>query len=318
MRYLNAQEVYQATSYSELITAAEKALVMYAQGNFVMPLRMHVNQAADTLLLMPCFVPDGVGTKLVSVNPGNPPQGLPLIHGLMVLNDGETGRPLAIMHAGALTALRTSAMGAASIRHMAPPTITRLGIIGSGVQGYYQTRFACEVRDIQEITIWNRTATNAYNMARQLQQDFPRKSIQVVPNSTEVLKASQVVITTTASPDPVLPNESDLLMHKHFVAVGSYLPHMRELPEALFHQVQEVIVDTYHAIEESGDLAIPLQKGWIQQEQIKSLGDVILGASISGSTTLFKSVGMAILDVVAAQFIYAQAQEKELGTVLEL
>jgi ornithine cyclodeaminase len=126
------------------------------------------------------------------------------------------------------------------------------------------------------------------------------------------------VITATTSNQPVLPDQSDLLKGKCFITIGSYKPDMRELPDALFPLCDQVFMDTEFAAEESGDLAIPLQKKLIQKEQIFTLGKRLKAdpriKKSNSETNLFKSVGMALFDVVVAHMLYEKAKQKELGT----
>ena len=137
-----------------------------------------------------------------------------------------------------------------------------------------------------------------------------------------LLEAAETVITATTSSEPVLPNEEGLLRGRHFVGIGSFKPTMREFPEALFHLVSRVFVDTEHASVESGDLAVPLREGWIQRERVVPLGRLLTGAEtfadLHRETTLFKSVGMALFDLCAAGLIYRKALVKGLGQRIEL
>ena len=125
------------------------------------------------------------------------------------------------------------------------------------------------------------------------------------------------MITATNSETPVLPNDAKLLKGKHFVGIGSYKPNMREFPQALFPLLKEVYTDTEHAFRECGDLATPIAEAWLQLVQVKRLGRVIEGKSriAAADTTFYKSVGMALFDVVVAEEIYRKACEKGLGFI---
>ena len=119
-----------------------------------------------------------------------------------------------------------------------------------------------------------------------------------------------------------MPDNEDLLAGKHFVGIGSYKPNMREFPKALFNLLKSVFVDTEHALHESGDIIVPLQNNWLRREQIMTLGRFLIDGKsldeVKGSTTLFKSVGMALFDVCASKLIYEKAIQKGLGQEIVL
>lgn len=315
MKYLNAQTLQQIISPLEVITAVEKAMVLYETSDYYMPPRPHFDRGENTVLLMPCFTSSSFGTKLVGVFPSNVRRNLAAIQGLMVLNSAETGEALAIMDAGALTALRTAAIGAVSIKHLAKKHPRSLGVIGTGKQGVEQAVFAAQIRDIQDIWLCNRSKERLEGAYFQLKKRLPTVNLHLAENATQLLQNVEVVITATNSSTPILPNDAALLEGKHFVGIGSFKPSMREFPQALFPLLEEVYTDTTHALEECGDLAVPLAAGWIQASQVKRLGKVIGGTERIADcpTTFYKSVGMALLDVVVAEAIYQKACELEMG-----
>jgi ornithine cyclodeaminase len=116
-----------------------------------------------------------------------------------------------------------------------------------------------------------------------------------------------------------MPNNKELLKGKHIIAIGSYKYKMREIPDALYELIDEVYVDTELAIEESGDIIQPLEKGLINESQIKTLSEIMSKEKdFAKKTTLFKCVGMALLDVVVAEAIFTTALELNKGTHIPL
>jgi ornithine cyclodeaminase/alanine dehydrogenase-like protein (mu-crystallin family) len=142
MLIINQEEIKRNIKQHQFIDAIEEAMLIYESGRFEMPMRMNVDFGKDSLLLMPCVTENFFGTKLVSLFPDNPTNNLPVLHGLMVLNDGKTGEPLALMNGALITGLRTAAIGSLSIKYMTDESVSKLGMIGAGVQGYYQTLMA--------------------------------------------------------------------------------------------------------------------------------------------------------------------------------
>ena len=322
MIYLTEEDILKAVSFDDLLDAIEASMYMYEKKEFHMPPRLHIDHEDNTLLLMPCFIKDYFGTKLVSLFPRNPEKNIPVLNGIMVLNDAQTGLPVALLNGPALTALRTAAVGSVSIRHLTAENTQSLGIIGAGVQGFYQAWIACSARNLKDIFIFdvNREKTTA--LIDKLSKVIYGVKLHQADCVEDLLEKSQVVITATTSSEPVLPNNEELLAGKHFVGIGSYKPSIREFPEALFNLLKTVLIDTDHALEESGDLIVPLQNNWIKQEQVMTLGRFLIENKpqddMKNETTFFKSVGMALFDVCASKLIYEKAIQKGLGQNITL
>lgn len=317
MIYLNEQDILGAASVEQMLDAIEASMLLYERKEFHMPERMHVDHNDDVLLLMPCFLSDYFATKVVTLFPGNAAKNVPVLNGIVILNDVETGVPLALLDGPALTAVRTAAVGAVSIRYLAPADTHAVGIIGAGVQGFYQARAACSAGPINEVFVHDLYTEKALALRDKLSQALPSIEVHQVDRVEDLLEQAQVIITATTSPTPVLPDDEGLLSGKHFVGIGSYKPHAREFPRALFYLVENVYVDTEHALKESGDLVVPLQNGWITPDQISTFGRFIMDAKTSprprSTTSFFKSVGMALFDVYASKLIYENAIEKGFG-----
>ncbi len=322
MLFLSEKDILKGISKKEVLDAIEKAYMISESQNFQMPQRMHMDAGKNIYLLMPCFSETVFGTKLLTLFPDNSKMDLPVINALMVLNNIETGEPVAIMNGSTLTAIRTGAVGGVSIKHMTPNDITKIGLIGAGVQGFYQILFAAAVRDIKEVYVYDIKKEKALTLIRKLNKQLTDVVFKAVDNVQELLKNSQTVITTTTSLNPVLPNDENLLQGKHYVAVGSFKPNMRELPEALFKYIDKIFVDTEHAVHETGDIIYPIENNLISSHQIQTFGSfLIAGGSVKDfktNTTLFKSVGMALFDLVVAEELYNSAVEKGVGVELEL
>ena len=240
----------------------------------------------------------------------------------MVLNDPQTGQPLALMNGSTLTALRTGAVGGVSIRHLAPESASAVGIVGAGVQGFHQALFACRTRKITDIHLFDLNAYSVSFCREKLASKLPKVNLHQADSIDQLLEQSHIVVTTTNSHMPVLPNKEKLLAKKHYVGIGSFRPNMREFPQALFKRLRRVYIDSEHALAESGDLLEPLKQQWITKEQVRTLGRVLIEKRgldlIKNETTLFKSVGLALFDVCVSQLIYEKALEKELGEEIEL
>lgn len=320
MLILSKDDLLKAVTPEEMMGAIEEAMRRYETKDFSMPSRMHIYHEEDVLLLMPCFVKEGFGTKLVTVFPGNADKGVPVTTGLMVLNDMETGEPVAVMNGQILTALRTGAVGGAGIRHTAKADATKLGVIGAGGQGLFQAYFGAHARPVTEIHVFDTSSERVDNCLKELATMLPNVKLIAAPSVEALLEAVDMVITATTAMEPILPDNPELLKGKSFVGIGSFKPDMREYPQALFPLLKQVLVDTEYAKEETGDLAIPLQEGWITDDQVSTLGNLWNqgeGQDL-GETTFFKSVGMALFDVMVAQLIYNKARELGIGQDIDI
>ncbi len=322
MLYLSEKDIVEAAAPREVVDEAEAAMVLYEKKDFFMPDRIQVDYNGNTLLLMPCFARQCLGTKLVTLFPKNSEKNVSVLNGLMILNSGETGEPLAVLNGSALTALRTGAVGSVGIRHLTPDTVNTLGVVGAGVQGFSQVLTACSQRKFSSVFVFDTVPERMASFWRKLSKAFPKINIIQVKSVEHLLKESQVVITTTTSLKPVLPDEEKLLEGKCFIGIGSYKPEMREFPKALFMLLKRMYIDTDTARKESGDLITPLGKNWIKKEQVFSLGKLITGQikdeSGKNGTSLFKSVGMALFDIVVSEFIFRRAKQLGLGTEIEI
>lgn len=321
MLFLNESDTRKAVTMKDVIDAIDSTYETYESNQFQMPERMQVNDNDNTLLLMPCLTKDAIGTKLVTLFPNN--QSLPTLHGLVILNSSETGEIKAILNGSFLTGLRTGAIGGSATRHLANKDDTKLAIIGTGVQGMYQAIAACTERPITDIYLYNRSVEKIPAFKKTLQEWIGTKiQLHSMISVEDAIQNADIIITATTSTKPVLPDSSRLLENKLIVGVGSFQPSMREFPESLYQLTDQIIVDTEHAIHESGDLVTPLKEGWINKDSIKKMSSYILNnkknALREERSVVFKSTGMALFDVVVANLIYQRALEKGVGTQLDL
>lgn len=321
MLLLSEKHMQRAAEMADIIEAVETAYKLYDKEQFQMDARTHIASEDNTLLLMPCYAHQLFGTKIVSVFPKN--QSQPVVQGTMMLIDGMNGQTKALLNGTYLTGLRTGALGGLAVRYLAPATASSVGLIGTGVQGFYQLLAICLERNIQDIYLFNRTPEKAATFSETIQSHLsPYINIHVENELNKVISRSDILVTATTSSTPVLPNKPGVYDGKLIVAVGSFQPHMRELPEQLFKQADFLFIDTLDAIQESGDVIDPLKTGWFTQSQIIPFSSVVTGkANLQLNTEkplIFKSTGMALFDVVAASAIYEKAVQQEIGLKVEL
>jgi len=305
MKQIDSNTIGKAAPIQKWVMAMEEAMKDTANGVIEVPQRWHIDRGPNTLLLMPCFGEEYFSTKLVSMFPQNLLKKEPVIYGSVVLNDGQTGKPLAVLDGSKLTAMRTAAVGAVGIKYLAPENAVRLGIVGLGIQGFHQALFACQQRAIKELRIFDRSKEIVQRFASRFKAFYPNIKVVKCNSSKDLCQASDIIITATSSQQPVVPDTGEWWKGKTLIGIGSYKPEMKEYPDEIFKDLSQVFVDTLHAKAEAGDLVKPLRKGLIQESNVISLADLILEKTeIQGDTRYFKSVGMAAFDLYGAKLVY--------------
>lgn len=293
VRFLSNSEVSQTLSMSAAIDALERG---WMEGLPVAPPRQHVSFASGDLLMMPAHSDDGVGVKLVTVAPGNPQMGLPLIGGVYVMFDAVSLVPDMIVEAAALTALRTAAVSGVAARHLAVQDASRLVVFGAGVQARSHIEAMRAVREINEVIVVGRSP----DRARALADDVGGQT-----GGPEAVADADIVCCCTTSPEPLFDG-SLVKQGAHVIAVGSYDDRRRELdPEVMRRAARVVVEDIPLAMSEAGDVVMAIVDGAITEQDLEDLSDVLSSRRPRDPSdiTVFKSVGMAAEDLVIARAI---------------
>lgn len=266
------------------------------------PLRTHIETAAGSLLLMPATGERGVGVKLVTLTPDNPGHGRPLIHAVYVLFDGRTQAPAAILDGGALTALRTAAVSGLATRYLANEDASRLVLFGAGVQATAHLEAMQAVRPIRDVVVVSRSAGPAEELAERARTTGLTASV----GEPDAVAEADIVCTCTTSTDPLFDG-SFLANGCHVNAMGSYRPETRELDTETIRRSRVVVETRAVAMEEAGDLLIPIGEGAIGPDHIVAdLAQLMREGGVRRSpedVTVFKSVGMAFEDLVVARAV---------------
>jgi ornithine cyclodeaminase/alanine dehydrogenase len=327
MWVISRKDLENILTMEEVIEAVEAAFTDYAQGRWVIPSRTHFTLPEGIMLYMPSFLSPGtegkgiLGAKLVSVFPGNPEKGLPLIYGLYLLYDPSTGRPLALIDGVYLTGIRTGAASAVATKYLSRKDSRALGIIGTGVQAGFHLMAILAVRELEVCYLFDWMEDSA----RRFTADYSDKlgvNLEVLSSADEVVGKSDVVVTVTTSPTPVFSGSS-LREGTHLNVIGAFTPETREVDSETVKKAS-LFVDSYEgALSEAGDLLIPMKEGVISRQDIRAeLSEVVTGIMPGRTTedeiTLFKSVGFAIEDAAVARLAYDRALEKGIGTQIEV
>lgn len=263
-----------------------------------------------TLLLMPAWSnPEDqnqyIGVKLVTVVPGNASRKLPGLTSTYVLYDGVTGRQIALLDGNTITGRRTVATSALAARYLAREDSSRLLIIGSGRIAHLIPDAYLAVRPIREIAVWNRNEESATRLVDQLRERGVQAS--VAKDLEQAVRTSDIVSAATLSTAPIIRGEW-IRPGTHIDLIGGFKPSMRETDDEAV-RCSQVYVDTLEALHEAGDLTQPIGAGVISATHVKgTLAQLTRGEVArrkdNQQITLFKSVGSALADLVAARLVY--------------
>jgi len=323
--FLSAADVRRALPMQEAVEVMKSAFRELSENRAVVPLRTHLNMPEHRggVLVMPAHSPDTArfSLKVITLFENNPALNLPFIQAMVMLFDSTTGSPLAIMEGTSLTAIRSGAASGAATDLLARADSHKVAIFGAGLQARTQLDAMCAVRPIRSASIFDQNLLRAADFASDASAELGIR-VTVAASSAEALEGADIICTATTQATPVFADE-EVASGCHINAIGSYKPHMREIPPLTVARAY-VVVDQYDAAwAEAGDLIMPLQAGLIQTNHLRAeLGELVAGSK-PGRTdpqmlTFFKSVGIAIQDLAAAARVLTNAQRLGLGTEVAL
>ncbi|HYM42620.1 MAG TPA: hypothetical protein VET46_07635 [Steroidobacteraceae bacterium] len=312
---VSAADILRLLAPAETVGLVEAAALAAGREGCIVPARQHIRWPGGTLLTMPAIAPDAMSVKLVSVVPGNAARALPVTNGLLVLSDSETGLPRALLDAAALTAVRTGAVGALGVKYLTPPATPSLGVVGTGVQGAWVAISACAVRPIRTVFAVRRSAASFASFEKALAERAAGVRVVACANAAELLERTGVIVTATTSAAPVLPDTPSLLEGRHFVAMGSYERHMRELPDGVFRLAGHLVLDSEFARHEVGEAVHSVEQRLIPEANVFTIGELAAGKRTLDitRTTAYKSAGMALFDLYVARALHAAALRRGVG-----
>ena len=307
MRVLDAGQVRAAAPMPQLLDAVEAAYRDVASGRDLSPIRSRIPMGGGDLVLMPGVREGGGGAsvKLVTVMPGNAARGLPTIHAVVAWFDAETGEPLALLDGATLTAMRTGAASGVGTRLLSRLDASVLALFGVGAQAPWQVRAVMAARSISQVRVHSRRPDHMEAFAERMREELGAGvSVVVAASAREALNGADVVCCATTSTEPIFQAEW-VDPGTHVNAVGSFRLDMVELPPELFGRAGLVAVDSREAaLEEAGELVAAIRGGLLGADEFVEIGEIGREWAASrdpAAITIFKSVGLAIQDVAAAE-----------------
>jgi ornithine cyclodeaminase len=324
LRVLSGEEVRQALPMSEAIEAMRSAYGQLSANQADVPLRTRLETDRGIFLLMPAFLRQSreLAFKMVSVWSDNPSQGLPAVMALAVVVDPDTGQPQALLNGEELTATRTGAAGGLATDLLARPNARIVTVFGSGVQARAQLEAVRVVRQVKEVRILGLDPASVETFAQEISASANAPQVTIPGTRQEAVIGADIIIAATTSKTPVFDGR-DLSPGTHITGVGSFTPDMQEVDEITVQRAKIVVDSLQASLAEAGDLIVPLEKHIIAKADIHGeIGEIVNGHKPGRESeeeiTFFKSVGVAVQDVVAASQILRAAEAGNLGTIVNL
>jgi len=324
-RLLTEQQVHSLLPLNDLITAMESALAKFSGGEVLQPMRsvLTVGPTKAYYGLMPAYVqsPKSLGAKVVTVFSENHKKGLPSHLATIFLLDPDTGSLIALMDGRYITEARTAAVSAVSARFLAKANAGRLAIIGSGVQARSHLEALQHVRQIKDVRIWSPRPESRQQFVDDMS---PRVPVPIVASESAeaAVRDADLIVLATSSKTPVIKS-AWVGRGAHVMCVGACRPDQREMAPELVQRGRLYVDSRAAALVESGDVAMNIAEGFFDASHVRGeIGELVLGRAPGrkndADVTIFKSLGMAVEDVVAADLVFRRASETGAGTELTL
>jgi ornithine cyclodeaminase len=318
VRVLDEHDVQRLLPMGECIDVMAAALASLARDELYNPLRFVVRPPGDGTLmgLMPAHrsAPEPLySLKTVVIAPANAGRGLDLHQGFVALFDGVTGETRAILNAGGITAVRTAAVSGVATRLLAREDARTLAILGAGIQAKAHLEAMRAVHEFDRVLVWSRTPGRA---AAELDGG------EEVGTAEEAVRQADVLVTATSAAEPIVQREW-VKDGTHINAVGSSIPTTRELDTATMRDAALFVDRRESTVNEAGDFLFPQREGAFGPSHIRAeLGEVLTAAADGRRSvtelTVFKSLGLAVEDLAAAEYVVARAEAENAGTVVSL
>jgi alanine dehydrogenase len=302
-----AEHVYEAVSPGRAVDAVRDAFVAYARGEWTMPPKVYVPAyPAGDFRAMPALGSGHALLKWVTSFPGNPAKGIPTVMGVVLVSSAEDGRLLAVLEAGAVTAVRTGAAAVLAAETLGRADATTASVIGAGVNGEAAARtFAARGR---EPLVWDIDDARAANVVA-------RVGGRAVTRHEAL--AADLLVTVTPGREVLLP-EGSLRPGQHVSLMGADGPGKAEIAVGELARVR-VFCDDWEQASHGGECAAAVEAGMLKREDVTEIGDVLIGRAEGRESpadiTVFDSTGLALQDLAVALAALECVDELELPLI---
>lgn len=308
-------------TYPAAIPLMRGAMIVLSQGGVAQPLRQIIPLADGAMFgVMPGASPDAFGAKLISVKPANFALGRPSHQGGVLLFDQANGAPVALVDAGALTAIRTAAASAAATDALARADARTLALLGYGEQALTHARAIAAIRPIEQIRIWGRRPDKAAALASRLEAEL---SVVATPaeSAAAAVDGADIICTLTPAKEPILAG-SAVTRGAHVNLVGAGHAGQREADDELVRRGRLFADHRESVLRQGGEVIHAIAAGLIDEAHV--LGEIgqvfageLPGRTSSSDITLYKSLGSIAQDLAAGWYLYGESVRRGLGVELD-
>ncbi len=306
--FFDGAHVREAVSPERAVDAVRDAFVAYARGEWTMPPKVYVPAyPAGDFRAMPALGAGHALLKWVTSFPGNPAQGLPTVTGLVLLSDASTGMPVAVLDAGAVTALRTGAAAVLAAETLGRRDAETAAVIGAGVNGEAARRtFVARGRPVR---LWDVDRARAESVAERIGAS--------VAEARDDALGADLLVTVTPGREVVL-GEGSLRPGQHASLMGADGPGKAEIAVEELARVR-AFCDDWEQASHNGDLVHAVDAGLLERGGVTQLGDVLAGTAegrrSDDEITVFDSTGLAIQDLAIALAAMDRAGDLDLARI---
>lgn len=308
MKLIDADQVNRSLQFPALIEALDQG---FAQ-DFGMPQRQVFSLSPDPakhdgFAVLPAWNQDVIGVKAFTYFPDNAAQGYASLYSKILLFSREHGVPLAMVDGTSVTYWRTAAVSALASRYLSRSDSRKLLLLGTGKLAMPLVLAHLAVRQITQVFLWGRNAVKVAELKQRLTLLLPQHEFVVVEDLAACAGQADIIVSATGSPAPVLSG-AWIAAGTHVDLLGNHSPKGRECDSELIQKSSVFVDSLQNVLNEAGELLIPIQEGVFDPSQIRAeLADLcrkqVTGRSTAQEITLFKSVGTALSDLIAAHLV---------------
>lgn len=326
MLLLSKEDIKKVFTMNDAIDAVKEAFMIFSQGKSVVPLRTQIPapKHEGVFLFMPAYAEelDIASVKIVNIFPKNAEKDIPTAPAQVLLIDGKTGVVRSILDGTLLTQMRTGAATGAAFDVLGRKDAKIGAMIGTGGQARMQLEAMLTVRKLDEVRVYSRNAEKNERFVAMMQDELRQYGTKIIAakSSDDAIENADLIIAVTSATAPVLDG-TKVKKGATLSFVGSYQPHMQEMPPEILERASKLYFDSEEAVlSEAGDILIPLDEGRISKDDFTGdLGEVLLGKLVARENDeeiiVFKTVGIGTQDLVTAKHIYAKASKEQVGTL---
>ncbi len=325
LRILSRRDVQEILTWDDVIRLQAEAFALFSGGQVVMPVKtlLQTDRPKGHMLFMPALIAGakGFGVKYVADFHENLDKGLPHLLSALLLMDGETGQPVALLEGAYLTDMRTGASAGLAAQLLARDDARVVAVFGAGGTARPSLEAVCHARGIQKVWVVGRSESRARRFVEEMRANGGRiaRDVEFTTDRRMAVREADIIIAATNSPEPVFDGH-DLRPGTHINSVGNVTG--RELDGETIRRARVLLDSREGCVKQARDIYLPIKEGIVPEVHLQDeLGQVVLGQRPRRQNreeiTLFKSLGIAIQDLVTGLHVLREAERLGKGTLVD-